>query len=187
MRLKCCSVLSLFWQGRTSIANVPLWELSSLPEHSDDWRAYNGSLICVPWRMQHARTPSCSKHLYNVTTHLVNTSIIAVHLSSGNNNSWTGISLKQKWKIKECNFEPSSQFYSATVKLCSLCFFSSIRIPGRCFACFLTSFIYAIVGKKSFTITALVFNIITEIFHMWRPCAEFRSQKHFMINCLQFG
>lgn len=82
LRPKCCSVLSLFWHGRTSIASIPLWEPSSLPKHSDDWRAYNGSLICVPWRMQHARTPSCSKHWYSVITQHMNTSITPSNLSS---------------------------------------------------------------------------------------------------------
>lgn len=39
---------------RKCIASIQLCERSTLPKHSNDWRAYNGSLICVPWRMQHA-------------------------------------------------------------------------------------------------------------------------------------
>lgn len=81
-KLKCCRCLSLFWLGRAGIANIPLRERSIWPKHSDDWRAYNGGLICVPWRMQHARTPSGGKHLYSVTTHLMNASITAAQVSN---------------------------------------------------------------------------------------------------------
>lgn len=97
---------SLFWRGRTSIASIPLWELSSLPKHSDEWRVYNGGLICVPWRIQHARTPSCSKHWYSVIMQTMNASITPSHLS-GRLTTVKHIFLQNK----DIYFEPFSLFY----------------------------------------------------------------------------
>lgn len=61
LTLMCRSILSLFRHSRSGVASIPLWERSSLPKHSNDWQAYNGNLICVPCRMQHARTASCTR------------------------------------------------------------------------------------------------------------------------------
>lgn len=82
MRLQYCGVLSLFWHGRSSFASChtvraePSQNTATTHEHP------RGSLICVPCRMRHARTPSCSKHSYAVITHRLETSIAPFPLSS---------------------------------------------------------------------------------------------------------